>query len=110
MKVNTTLLAGVFMVETTPFMDHRGVFARFFCGKEMAGAVEDRAVVQANFSMTSAKGAIRGLHFQYPPHAEMKMFRCIKGRVFDVAVDLRKGSPTFLKWHGEELSGDNRRM
>lgn len=110
MKVNATPIQGVFVVETTPSTDPGESSPQFFCAGEMAQAFGNRAIVQVNYSMTNAKGAIRGLHFQHPPHAEMKMVRCLRGRVFDVAVDLRKGSPTFLRWHGEELSGDNRRM
>jgi dTDP-4-dehydrorhamnose 3,5-epimerase len=110
MKVNATPIQGVFMVETTPSTDPGETFPQFFNAGEMVQAVGSRAIIQVNFSMTNAKGAIRGLHFQKPPHAEIKMVRCLKGSVFDVAVDLRKGSPTFLQWHAEELSGDNRRM
>jgi dTDP-4-dehydrorhamnose 3,5-epimerase len=69
-----------------------------------------RPIVQINHSCTTRVGAIRGLHFQYPPHAEMKLVRCLRGRVWDVAVDLRTGSPTFLRWHAEELSPRNARM
>ncbi|MGT2489673.1 dTDP-4-dehydrorhamnose 3,5-epimerase family protein [Cupriavidus basilensis] len=67
-------------------------------------------MVQANHSRTCKVGALRGLHFQSPPHAEMKLVRCIRGRVWDVVLDLRAGSPTFLQWHGEELSAANARM
>ena len=70
----------------------------------------DRRIVQINHSMTRSVGAVRGMHFQHPPHAEMKMVRCLKGRVWDVAVDLRHGSPTFLQWHAVELSPENALM
>lgn len=69
-----------------------------------------RHIKQINHSRTRTVGAVRGLHFQYPPHAEMKLVRCIKGRVWDVAVDLRAGSATFLRWHAEELAPENARM
>src|SRR3546814_6280440 len=69
-----------------------------------------RHIVQINHSRTTMVGAVRGMHFQSAPHAEMKLVRCLKGRVWDVAVDLRAGSPTFLRWHAQELSEDNARM
>jgi len=110
MKVNKTAIAGVFVVETTPVSDHRGSFARFFCQKEMSEVIGHREIVQINTSRTTAVGAVRGMHYQNAPHAEMKMVRCLKGRVLDVAVDLRRDSPTFLKYHAEELSGSSAKM
>jgi dTDP-4-dehydrorhamnose 3,5-epimerase len=110
MNVIPTPLAGLFVVETTPIADHRGAFARLFCERELAPVIGARRIVQVNHSRTSAVGAVRGMHFQKPPHAEMKLVRCLKGRVWDVAVDLRAGSPTFLRWHAEELSPGNARM
>lgn len=83
---------------------------RLFCQRELAEILGNRQVVQINQSRTKKKGAVRGLHFQYPPHAEMKLVRCVKGRVWDVAVDLRAGSSTFLKWIAEELSAENHFM
>jgi dTDP-4-dehydrorhamnose 3,5-epimerase len=110
MNILPTALPGVLVVETTPSADHRGAFARLYCEQELAAAVGGRRIVQINHSLTRAAGALRGLHYQRPPHAEMKLVRCLKGRVFDVAVDLRAGSPTFLQWHGEELTPGNARM
>lgn len=110
MNILPTALPGVFIVETTPFSDHRGAFSRLYCERELAAVIGERRVVQINHSRTQAVGAVRGMHFQFPPHAEMKLVRCLKGRVFDVAVDLRAGSPTFLCWHGEELTPGNARM
>ncbi len=110
MKLVPTPIAGVFVAETKAFQDNRGAFARLFCETELAGAVGERRIEQINHSRTSAVGAIRGLHFQQAPHAEMKMVRCLKGRVWDVALDLRKGSPTFLQWHAQELSATNALM
>ena len=110
LKVRETKIAGVFVVETTPFCDHRGSFARFFCAEELSSLLEERRIVQINSSRTSRIGAVRGMHFQYPPFAEMKLVRCIRGRVFDVALDLRKGSPTFLQWYAEELDPLSARM
>lgn len=110
MKVIDTSLPGLKVVETTPFQDSRGAFARCYCERELAEIIGNCRIVQINHSRTVAMGAIRGLHFQKPPHAEMKLVRCIKGRVWDVAVDLRQGSPTYLKWHAEELTPANARM
>jgi dTDP-4-dehydrorhamnose 3,5-epimerase len=110
MKILPTPINGLFVVETTPFQDPRGAFARFFCERELASVIGTRRIVQINHSRTHAVGAVRGLHFQRPPHAEMKLIRCLKGKVWDVAVDLRAGSPTFLQWHAQELSPENTRM
>lgn len=110
MKVIATSLPGLKVVETTPFHDSRGAFGRWYCERELAEIIGNRQIVQINHSRTVAMGAVRGLHFQKPPHAEMKLVRCIKGRVWDVAVDLRQGSPTCLKWHAEELTPANARM
>jgi dTDP-4-dehydrorhamnose 3,5-epimerase len=109
-KIHATALAGVHLVETTTHADTRGAFARLFCEQELAPLLAARHIVQINQSYTTASGAIRGLHYQLPPHAEMKLVRCLRGRVWDIAVDLRAGSPTFLQWHAEELSADNARM
>lgn len=110
MKTYATQLEGVFVVETSPHIDSRGAFSRFYCEKELAEVIGQRHVLQINHSRTAEVGAVRGLHFQHPPHAEMKLVRCLKGRVWDVAVDLRKSSPTFLGWHAEELTPNNARM
>ncbi len=98
------------VVETEPFTDHRGSFARLYCARELAEVIGERNIVQINHSCTTAVGAVRGLHFQRPPFAEMKLVRCLKGRVWDLAADLRTGSPTFLQWHAEELTPGNARM
>jgi len=110
MKIVNTPLPGLTVAETTPFADHRGAFARLFCEKELAPLLAGRHIVQINHSRTTTVGAVRGMHFQKPPHAEMKLVRCLKGRVWDVAVDLRAGSPGFLQWHAEELTPGNARM
>jgi dTDP-4-dehydrorhamnose 3,5-epimerase len=98
------------VVETTHHIDHRGAFARLYCEDELARLVGPRRIVQINLSRTATIGALRGLHYQQPPHAEMKLVRCLKGRVWDVAVDLRHDSPTFLRWHAEELTPTSNRM
>jgi dTDP-4-dehydrorhamnose 3,5-epimerase len=110
MKIATTALAGVVVIETKSFVDSRGSFARLFCEQDLAATIGERHVVQINHSRTTAVGAVRGLHFQHPPYSEMKLIRCLKGRVWDVAVDLRSGSQTFLHWYAEELTPENARM
>jgi len=110
MKVTQTALSGVVVVENTPFVDHRGAFARLYCEQELNEIIGARHIVQINHSQTNSIGAVRGMHYQLPPHAEMKLVRCLKGRVWDVAVDLRAGSSTFLQWHAEELGPENTRM
>lgn len=106
-KVLATDIDGVSVIERTPATDDRGSFTRLFCARELSQVLGERGVVQINYSHTNAKGAVRGLHFQKPPQAEMKVITCIKGKVWDVAVDLRCGSKTFLKWHCEELTSTN---
>lgn len=108
MELSPTPIAGVYEATTTTLGDNRGVFARLFCADELAAAHGGRPIVQINQSITRAVGAIRGLHYQHPPHAEAKWVRCLQGRVFDVAVDLRRGSPTFRRWHAVELDGERR--
>jgi dTDP-4-dehydrorhamnose 3,5-epimerase len=107
LKIIPTSIAGVVTVETTMRRDHRGEFARLYCERELAESIGAGHIVQANRSLTRAVGAVRGLHYQRPPHAETKLIRCIRGRVWDVAVDLRKESSTFLRWTAQELSAAN---
>lgn len=110
MKIVSTPIQGVCIVETNPFQDERGSFYRAFCDRELDSLLQGQTIRQVNHSRTEAVGAIRGMHFQHPPHAEMKLIRCLKGRVWDVAIDLRQDSPTFLQWHHQELSADNAYM
>lgn len=110
MKIEKLELSGAAIVHAEPFVDHRGIFARFFCEKELSEIIGYRRFVNLNFSKTLIKGAVRGLHFQYPPMAEMKLVRCIRGSVYDIIVDIRKNSPTFLKWYGVELNAENMKM
>ena len=107
MLVEETKIDGVRIIASEPFIDNRGFFNRIFCQQELEIIRPGIVIAQINHSMTKEKGTIRGIHFQYPPHAEMKIVRCIKGSIFDVAVDLRKDSPAFLQWHGEILSAEN---
>ncbi len=110
MKITATPIQGVYLVETTPFRDERGIFYRAFCDRELGFLLQGETIRQVNVSQTEAVGTIRGLHFQYPPHAEIKLIRCLRGRVWDVIVDLRRDSPTFLKWYQVDLSDDNAYM
>ena len=105
----TTPLAGLLVVERQRTADERGFFSRFFCAEEFARAGFDRAVAQMNHTLTRRTGAVRGMHFQHPPHAEIKVVTCLHGSVFDVAVDIRRDSPTFLRWHAQILSAENAR-
>jgi dTDP-4-dehydrorhamnose 3,5-epimerase len=107
MKIEKTKITDIVVIHSEPFKDERGFFNRIFCQKELEAIRPGIVIAQINHSMTKTKGTIRGMHFQYPPHAEMKIIRCVKGSIFDVAVDLRKDSPTFLQWHGEVLSAEN---
>jgi dTDP-4-dehydrorhamnose 3,5-epimerase len=110
MRINPLPLKDAYDIVPTPFTDNRGFFARVFCKKELSLIGLSKDIVQINHSLTVQKGAIRGMHFQYPPNAEIKIIRCLHGAVFDTIIDLRKDSPTFLKWHGEILSKKNMKM
>jgi len=107
---SSTVIPAVKIITSVPFIDERGSFARIFCIKELAEVLNGKNIEQINYSSTKTKGSIRGMHFQKPPHSEIKIIRCTKGSIFDVAIDLRKNSPTFLKWHGEILSEQNGKM
>lgn len=102
-------LAGLVRVQRQPLADARGFFERLFCAQELAACGWTQAIAQINHSLTRQAGSVRGLHYQQPPHAEMKLVTCLRGAVWDVAVDLRAGSPTFLHWHAEELRANNAR-
>lgn len=100
-------LKGLKRVERKRLGDNRGFLSRLFCAEELGQAGWEKPISQINQTYTAKKGTVRGMHFQLPPHAEMKLVSCIRGEVWDVAVDLREGSPTFLQWHAERLSVDN---
>lgn len=105
MFFEATPIPGSFEVRLSPFTDERGVFSRLYDENELrAAGIQHPPVVQINHSVNKEKGTVRGMHFQYPPFAEVKIIRCLRGRVFDVVVDLRKHSPSFLRWHSVELS------
>lgn len=110
MIFHETNLKGAYTIDLQPFRDERGLFARTYCQKEFEAIGHHKEFVQFNHSHTRHKGTLRGMHYQRPPHAETKLIRCIKGKVYDVIIDLRKDSPTFLKYLGVELSAQNMRM
>ncbi len=105
----STKLTGLTVVQRKAVEDPRGFLSRFYCAEEFSKAGMAKSIVQINHTLTSNKGAVRGMHFQFPPHAETKLVSCLQGEIFDVAVDLRHGSPTFLQWHAETLSAKNRK-
>jgi len=109
LHVLDTPLPGLKLIQRNRIGDHRGYLERLYCIGELKPLMLDRNIVQINHSMTALRGTVRGMHFQYPPHAETKIVTCLSGAVFDVAVDLRQGSPTFLRWHAEILSDANHR-
>lgn len=104
-----TPLDGLLLVQRKATEDHRGFLSRFYCAGEFREAGINKPIAQINHTFTRNKGAVRGLHFQYPPYAEAKLVSCLKGAVWDIAIDIRRNSPTFLQWHGEMLSAANRR-
>lgn len=110
MKFLPSPIEGVFVIEQEPRGDERGFFARTFCEKEFAAAGLESRYVQVNNSFSVNKGTLRGMHYQLAPAQEVKVVRCIRGRLFDVALDLREGSPTFGKHFGTELTAENRKM
>ncbi len=100
-------LPGLKIIQRWILEDHRGSFSRLFCSNVFKDAGFPQPVSQINHTHTRHKGTLRGLHFQHPPHAEIKVVTCLKGEVYDVAVDLRENSPTFLSWKGVVLSESN---
>jgi dTDP-4-dehydrorhamnose 3,5-epimerase len=110
MTFTPTPLEGSYLIDLSVFNDSRGWFARTFCKNEFQQIGHNREWVQLNHSTTFTKGTLRGMHFQVKPFREIKLVRCIAGSIYDVIIDLREGSPTFLKWFGTELSAKNKRM
>ena len=107
--VQSSKLAGLLVITRQPMVDARGWFERAYCFDTFAQLGINKTISQINRSFTAQKGSVRGMHFQTTPFAETKFVSCLRGEVFDVAVDLRANSPTFLQWHGEILSADNQR-
>lgn len=110
MKFNPTAIDGAFIIDLAPARDARGSFARIFCEEAFAAAGVPLRPVQVNLSKNPIAGTLRGLHFQSEPHGEAKLVQCVRGRIFDVAVDLRPESPTYLATVGVELSPDAERL
>jgi dTDP-4-dehydrorhamnose 3,5-epimerase len=110
MNFQETLLEGNYLIHLEKYEDERGFFARYFCEKEFFKKGLNTIWLQINNSMSKNVGTLRGLHLQKAPHAEVKLIRCLKGKVWDIVVDLRKESKTFGKWFGATLSDENRTM
>jgi len=110
MKFHPTPLLGAYTIELEKRGDDRGFFARFFCQREFEAAGIPLSVVQINNSLSAKAGTLRGMHYQLPQAAEIKVVRCIRGALYDVIIDLRPDSPTFSQWFGVELSAENRLM
>jgi dTDP-4-dehydrorhamnose 3,5-epimerase len=109
MRIQPGAFDGVYLLDIEPREDERGFLARTFCTEELAAFGMNTRIAQVNVSHNRRRGTLRGLHYQRPPHGESKIVRCTRGRVFDVILDLREGSPTFKRWEGIELSEDNHR-
>src|SRR5437868_15434469 len=110
MRFEETSLKGSYVINVLANKDERGWFVRTFCKKEFMKIGHIGEWVQINHSFTVQEGTVRGMHFQHPPYTETKLVRCIAGNIFDVIIDLRKNSDTFLKWFGVELSDENKKM
>jgi len=104
-----TPIDGLQVIELLPIGDARGFLERIFCQETLGQLLHGKTIRQINRTLTQQKGTVRGLHFQYPPHAETKIVTCLKGQVWDVSVDLRRESPSFLQHHAVLLTDDNHR-
>ena len=110
MRFTETKVAGAFLIEPEPIADERGFFARTWCRSEFADHGLNPELAQANISFNHRKGTLRGLHYQQAPRAEAKLVRATRGAIWDLALDLRRDSPSYLAWFGAELTADNRSM
>jgi dTDP-4-dehydrorhamnose 3,5-epimerase len=110
MRFTETKVAGAFLIEPEPIADERGFFARTWCREEFTDHGLTGELAQANISFNHRKGTLRGLHYQAAPHAEAKLVRVTRGAIWDLALDLRRDSPTYLAWFGAELNDANRHM
>jgi dTDP-4-dehydrorhamnose 3,5-epimerase len=104
MTFSQTPLQGSYVINLSPYSDERGWFARTYCENEFTEIGHGARWVQMNHSYTTKRGTVRGMHYQLPPYREIKMVRCVRGKVFDVIIDIRRSSATFLQWFGVELS------
>jgi dTDP-4-dehydrorhamnose 3,5-epimerase len=105
-----TTLPGAYLIDMQPLEDARGFFARAWCQREFEARGLAARMVQANISFNHHKGTLRGMHYQLAPYSEVKIIRCIRGAIYDVIIDLRPDSPTYLQWLGVELTPDTHRM
>ena len=105
--IQTGPIDGLRILQRKPIGDTRGYLERMFCAESLQELMGNRQLRQINHTLTAGRGTVRGMHYQLPPHTETKFVSCLQGTIFDVAVDLRRGSNTFLQWHAEILSGDN---
>lgn len=110
MLFEETKLMGAYVIRVEPIDDERGFFARFFCKEEFERMNLESTLVQSSISYNKKRYTVRGLHYQEIPHEEIKLVACRKGEIYDVIVDLRKGSPTYMQWLGIKLSSTNRKM
>ncbi len=110
MQFRATGIAGVYVIEPQIIGDERGFFARTWCSREFAGQGLNTALVQCNVSFNRRRGTLRGMHYQRAPCEEAKLVRCTAGAIYDVVVDLRRDSASYLRWEAAELSGANRAM
>lgn len=110
MKFIATDIAGACLVQPEPLRDTRGYFARMWCAQEFADHGLNPSLVQCNVSFTEPRGTLRGMHYQTAPHAEAKLIRVLRGRVYDVLLDLREGTPGFGRWQAFELDSENATM
>ncbi|MBQ3310797.1 dTDP-4-dehydrorhamnose 3,5-epimerase [bacterium] len=107
MKISKLKIDGTYLIEQEKYIDERGSFARQFCKKELADAGIDVDIKQCNVSQNYKAGVLRGMHYQKDPYPEIKLVSCFKGKIYDVLVDIRPNSPTYLTWIGTELTEDN---
>ena len=107
LEIKKTKFEGLIVLQRNLLGDNRGYLERLYCMRELNPILQERKVVQINHTLTEKAGAVRGMHFQHPPYAETKLVSCIRGKVCDIAIDLRRNSSTFLKYHSEILSAEN---
>ena len=110
LKVDESSLSGLYIITPNSYKDERGAFSRVFCIDELNDLLKGKTIQQVNHSLSVQKGTVRGMHFQYAPDCEVKMVKCMKGKILDVVVDIRKGSKTFLETFSVELSQENQKM
>jgi dTDP-4-dehydrorhamnose 3,5-epimerase len=109
MIFSPTRVAGATLIDIEPLTDERGFFARTWCQRELTAQGLEAGIAQESVSRNRHKGTLRGLHFQKPPHEETKIVRCVRGAIFDIIVDIRPTSPTFMQWQGFELTAESHR-